>query len=63
MTASPSIDSAQFLHEHLSQASPDLMRELLARFRSRRAGLNGRGGSKFSELVDSEASLLLEVCA
>src|SRR5689334_22081897 len=40
MTAAPSIDHglnvgldpAQFLHEHLAQASPDLMRELLTRF-------------------------------
>lgn len=29
MTASPSIDPAGFLHEHLSQASPDLLRSLL----------------------------------
>jgi transposase-like protein len=32
MTAAPSIDPAHFLHEHLSQASPDLMRELLTTF-------------------------------
>jgi Transposase, Mutator family len=36
MTATPSIDygldPAQFLHEHLAQASPDLMRELLTTF-------------------------------
>lgn len=28
MTAGPSIDLAQMLHEHLEQASPDLMRHL-----------------------------------
>ncbi len=32
MTANPSIDPARFLHEELSQASPDLMRELLSTF-------------------------------
>jgi len=32
MTVNPSIDPAQLLHEHLSQASPDLMRELLTTF-------------------------------
>ena len=32
MTAGPSIDPAQFLHEHLAQASPALMRELLTTF-------------------------------
>ncbi len=32
MTATPSIDHARFLHEELAQASPDLMRELLATF-------------------------------
>src|SRR4029453_18064559 len=32
MTATPSIDPAVFLHEHLAQASPDLMRELLGTF-------------------------------
>ncbi|UER55326.1 IS256 family transposase [Kineosporiaceae bacterium SCSIO 59966] len=32
MTAGPSIDPAEFLHEHLAQASPDLMRELLTTF-------------------------------
>ena len=32
MTAVPSIDPAQILHEHLTQASPDLMRELLTTF-------------------------------
>ena len=32
MTAVPSIDPAQFLTEHLSQASPDLMRDLLTTF-------------------------------
>ena len=32
MTARPSIDPAEFLHEHLSQASPDLLRELMAGF-------------------------------
>ena len=30
MTAVPSIDPAQFLNEQLSQASPDLMRDLRA---------------------------------
>src|SRR6187401_3234233 len=32
MTAAPIIDPRQFLDEHLSQASPDLMRELLTTF-------------------------------
>ena len=32
MTARPSIDPAEFLHEHLAQASPDLMRELMEGF-------------------------------
>src|SRR3954471_15533548 len=32
MTAGPSIDPAEFLHEHLSQASPDLLRELMQGF-------------------------------
>jgi len=32
MTATPIIDPEQFLHEQLAQASPDLMRELLATF-------------------------------
>jgi putative transposase len=32
MTAPSSIDPAQFLHEHLAQASPDLMRDMLATF-------------------------------
>lgn len=32
MTAMPSIDPAQFLNEQLSQASPDLMRDLLSTF-------------------------------
>ena len=32
MTASPSIDSEQFLHEQLAQASPDLMRQMLETF-------------------------------
>ena len=32
MTAPTSIDPARFLHEQLSQASPDLMRELLSTF-------------------------------
>ncbi|MFC0625009.1 IS256 family transposase, partial [Kribbella deserti] len=32
MTAGSSIDPAQFLHEHLSQASPDLLRELMEGF-------------------------------
>jgi hypothetical protein len=29
MTAGSSIDPAEFLHEHLAQASPDLLRELM----------------------------------
>src|SRR3954470_3057519 len=29
MAAAPSIDLARFLHEHLAQASPDLLRSLL----------------------------------
>ena len=32
MTAVPSIDPARFLEEQLSQASPDLMRDLLTTF-------------------------------
>jgi putative transposase len=32
MTASPSIDPAEFLHEHLAQAGPDLLRELMEGF-------------------------------
>ncbi|MGA8044865.1 MAG: IS256 family transposase [Dermatophilaceae bacterium] len=32
MTASPSIDPARFLQEELAQASPDLMRDMLASF-------------------------------
>ncbi len=32
MTAGPSIDPEQFLHEQLAQASPDLMRDLLGTF-------------------------------
>ncbi|MGI8946862.1 MAG: IS256 family transposase [Ornithinimicrobium sp.] len=32
MTAVPSIDPEQFLHEQLAQASPDLMREMLTTF-------------------------------
>ncbi len=32
MTAPSSIDPARVLHEHLAQASPDLMRELLSTF-------------------------------
>ena len=32
MTAKSSIDPAAFLHEHLSQASPDLLRELMQSF-------------------------------
>jgi len=32
MTAGPSIDPALFLREHLAQASPDLMRDLLTTF-------------------------------
>ena len=32
MTAKSGIDPADFLHEHLSQASPDLLRELMQTF-------------------------------
>src|SRR4051794_21922784 len=32
MTAAPSIDPAQLLHDQLAQASPDLLRELLTTF-------------------------------
>lgn len=32
MTARPSIDPAEFLHEHLELASPVLLRELTERF-------------------------------
>ena len=32
MTASSSIDPAEFLHEHLAQASPDLLRQLMEGF-------------------------------
>lgn len=32
MTVVPSIDPARFLEEHLSQASPDLLREMLGTF-------------------------------
>lgn len=32
MTAGPSLDPARFLHEHLTTASPDLLRELLGVF-------------------------------
>ena len=32
MTANPSIDPAVFLHEHLAQASPDLLRQLMEGF-------------------------------
>lgn len=32
MTVAPSIDPARFLHEHLEQASPDLLREMLTTF-------------------------------
>ncbi|MHC5560875.1 IS256 family transposase [Kocuria sp. U4B] len=32
MTAPSSIDPAQFLHEHLAQASPDLLRQMLTTF-------------------------------
>lgn len=32
MTATVSIGPARFLHEELAQASPDLLRELLATF-------------------------------
>ncbi len=32
MTAKSSIDPAVFLHEHLSQASPDLLRDLMQSF-------------------------------
>lgn len=32
MTAGPRFDPAEFLHEHLAQASPDLLRELMGGF-------------------------------
>ena len=32
MTAAPSLDPARFLHEHLTTANPDLLRELLGVF-------------------------------
>ena len=32
MTAGPSIDPEQFLHEQLAQASPDLLRDMLETF-------------------------------
>src|SRR5450759_2333257 len=32
MTANSSIDPSEFLHEHLEQASPDLLRELMEGF-------------------------------
>jgi putative transposase len=32
MTVAPSIDPARFLHEHLAQASPDLLRDMLTTF-------------------------------
>ena len=32
MTAPSSIDPAEFLHEHLTQASADLMRQMLTTF-------------------------------
>lgn len=32
MTVAPSIDPARFLHEHLEQASPDLLRDMLTTF-------------------------------
>jgi transposase-like protein len=32
MTANTSIDPAEFLHEHLTQASPDLLRERMQGF-------------------------------
>ena len=32
MTARSSIDPAEFLHEHLAQASPDLLRQLMEGF-------------------------------
>ncbi len=32
MTANSSIDPSEFLHEHLAQASPDLLRELMGGF-------------------------------
>jgi putative transposase len=32
MTVNPSIDPARMLEEHLAQASPDLLRELLGSF-------------------------------
>jgi hypothetical protein len=45
MTAVPIIDPEQFLHEQLAQASPDLMRELLATIDSSRLVLPGRAAS------------------
>ncbi len=32
MTAVPSLDPARFLHEHLANAGPDLLRDLVATF-------------------------------
>jgi len=32
MTVAPSIDPARFLEEHLAQASPDLLRDMLSTF-------------------------------
>lgn len=32
MTVAPSIDPARFLEEHLAQASPDLLRDMLTAF-------------------------------
>jgi hypothetical protein len=32
MTVAPSIDPARFLHDHLEQASPDLLRDMLTTF-------------------------------
>lgn len=48
MTVAPSIDPARFLEEHLAQASPDLLRDMLTPFNQhtalsrRRRRLRGR---------------------
>jgi hypothetical protein len=44
MTAGPSIDPAHLLNEQLSQANPDLMRELLTTFVNALLGAGRRGG-------------------
>ena len=59
MTAVPSIDPARFLHEQLSQASPDLMRDLLTTFvnallSAQADAVCGAGyGERISERVNS----------